>query len=45
MRTGTDAICGNCLLYVVGPKAGVYPVGVNGVGGTFELQTDNIFEK
>ncbi len=48
-----DAICAQVLtpfeeivvLDVVGLKAGVYTVDVNGVGGTFELQTDNIFEK
>jgi len=32
-------------LDVVGLKAGVYTVDVNGVGDTFELQMDNIFEK
>ncbi len=48
-----DAICAQVMtpfeevvaLDVVGLKAGVYTVDVNGVRDTFELQTDNIFEK
>jgi len=48
-----DAMCAQVMtpfeevvaLDVVGLKAGVYTVDVNGVRDTFELQTDNIFEK
>ena len=48
-----DAMCAQVMtpfeevvaLDAVGLKAGVYTVDVNGVGDTFELQTDNIFEK
>ncbi|MBA1342157.1 MAG: hypothetical protein C5S52_00965 [ANME-2 cluster archaeon] len=48
-----DAMCAQVMtpfeevvaLDVVGLKAGVYTVDVNGVRDTFELQMDNIFEK
>ncbi|GEM_PF-929953 len=48
-----DAMCAQVMtpfeevvaLDVVGLKAGVYTVDINGMGDTFELQTDNIFEK
>jgi len=48
-----DAMCAQVMtpfeevvaLDAVGLKAGVYTVDVNGVRDTFELQTDNIFEK
>ncbi len=48
-----DAMCAQVMtpfeevvaLDVVGLKAGVYTVDINGVGDTFELQMDNIFEK